>query len=145
MPLSGAESAKTLSRKKQTCRQGKGITYIKKHKRLSTKLNDLAKNAERLKKQRLAKAEYRKREREESNNTEIQLLPPSSSSTENSSQLSLSSQSTISSPPSWHRSAKSRSLPKAIRTLPRSPEKKLDTVKSLETNFNLHIQFKNNR
>ena len=103
--------------------KGKGITYIKKHKRLSTKLNDLAKSAERLREQRLAKVKYRKRKREESKNTEIQLLPSSSSSAESSSQSSSSSRSTISSPPSWHRSAKSRSLRKVIRALPRSPEK----------------------
>ena len=44
---------------------GKGITYIKKNKRLSMKLNYPARNAERLKKQRLVKDEYRKRKREE--------------------------------------------------------------------------------
>ena len=109
----------------------------KKNKRLSMKFNDPAKNAERLKKQRLAKAEYRKRKREESKNTEIQPLPPSSSSAESSSQSS--SQSTISSPRSWHRSAKSRSLWKAIRALPRSPREKIDIVKSLASNFNFRI------
>ena len=66
-----------------------------------------------------------------------------SSSVESSSLSSSSSQFTIKSPPSWHRSAKSRSFWKTIRTLPRSPRKK-NCVKSFASIFNLRIQFENN-
>lgn len=78
-----------------------------------------------------------------SKNTEIQPLTPLSSSVESSSLSSSSSQFTIKSPPSWHRSAKSRSFRKTIRALPRSPRKK-NCVKSFASIFNLRIQFENN-
>ena len=94
---SDAETVKRYREKNKDAVREKDNLY-KKHKRLPLKLNDPAKNAKRLKKQRLAKAEYRKRKKEESKNTEIQPLPPSSSSAESSSQSSSSSQSTISSP-----------------------------------------------
>ena len=57
-----------------------------------------------------------------------------SSSVESSSLSSSSSQFTIKSPPSWHRSAKSRSFRKTIRALPRSPRKK-NCVKSFASIF----------
>lgn len=57
--------------------------------------------------------------------------------------ITSSSQFTIKSPPSWHRSAKSRSFRKTIRALPRSPRKK-NCVKSFASIFNLRIQFENN-
>ena len=43
-----------------------------------------------------------------------------------------------------HRSAKSRSLRKAIKVLLRSPRKKEEMVKSLANAFNLRVQLKNN-
>ena len=65
MPLSNAEKAKRYREKNNVAVRESDNLY-KKHKCLSMKLNDPAKNAERLKNQRLAKAEYRKRKREES-------------------------------------------------------------------------------
>ena len=43
-----------------------------------------------------------------------------------------------------HRSAKSRSLRKAIKVLLRSPRKKEEMVKSLASAFNSRVQLKNN-
>ena len=99
------------------------------------------------KKQRVAKVAYRKRKREE---MEASISQSPSTSTTESPQCSTTESShppTFSQPPcnirNWHRSAKPRSLRKAIRALSRSPRKK-EIFKSLASTFNLRIQLKNN-
>ena len=99
------------------------------------------------KKKRVAKAAYRKRKREE---MEASISQSPSTSTTESPQCSTTESShppTFSQPPcnirNWHRSAKPRSLRKAIRALSRSPRKK-EIIKSLASTFNLRIQLKKN-
>ena len=132
----------TIAKKNKDAVRERDNLYTK-HNRLSMKLNDPAKNAEILKKQRLAKAEYRKRKRKEAKNTEIQPLPSSSSSAE----CSINHHHLVSPTSAAHQvgigvpnrgASEKRSKPF------QDHQKKLDIVKSLASNFILCIQFKNN-
>ena len=64
MPLSAAERAKRYREKNKDVARNRDNLY-RKVQRLNTKVMDPIKNAEELKKQRVAKPAYRKRKREE--------------------------------------------------------------------------------